>query len=109
MALVNTASSIPFAANTFPNRSIKLDRDNYFLCRTTALSFLEAFDMEGFVTDLTLAPSLVDIDDYTIWKRKDPMILLWLKTHIGDKMLHNVARSTTSRDAWVTLETIFYS
>ncbi|KAI4334031.1 hypothetical protein L6164_018771 [Bauhinia variegata] len=110
-------AATPFSLNAFPSFSIKLDRDNYFLWRTTALSALEAFDPDGHVPgDIPAPPQHVtwqasDKDqasttqqqanpDYLEWGKKDRLFLLWIKSLTGDKVLRSIARANSSRDAW---------
>ncbi|KAI4297811.1 hypothetical protein L6164_037676 [Bauhinia variegata] len=100
--------------------------ENYFFWRTTILSTLAAFDMDGFVNgDITVPPQYIQVastnnesqelaqtimnPEYTTWKKTDRLVLLWIKLLTTDKILGNIARATSAREAWETLEKMFYS
>ncbi|KAI4332160.1 hypothetical protein L6164_017090 [Bauhinia variegata] len=112
--------------SSFPTLSIKLDRDNYLLWRTTILSALEAFDMDRYVNaDITAPPQYIQVAStnnespeltqtivnpkYTTWKKTDRLVLLWIKSLTTNKILGNITRATFAQEAWETLEKIFYS
>lgn len=92
------------ASPSLPN-TIKLDRDNYCLWKTTIISTLETFDLESFV--LSPTPPLDAIPDpdtgnanpdpaFAPWKKKDRFILMWIRSTLLERLLALVARSTTS-------------
>ncbi|KAI4351293.1 hypothetical protein L6164_005669 [Bauhinia variegata] len=62
MAITPSSTTTTFNPSSFLTLSIKLDRENYFLWRTTILSVLEAFPMDGFVNgDITEPPQYIQV------------------------------------------------
>lgn len=110
-------------STSFPNLSIKLDDDNYFVWRTTIFAALEAFEIDDFVTSDNAPPlqilpapttkhpnpSLISNPAYESWKKKDCIVLIWIKAHLGERVLRHTARTTTSRSTWVAIEKYFQS
>ncbi|GKE79580.1 retrovirus-related pol polyprotein from transposon TNT 1-94, partial [Tanacetum coccineum] len=115
-----------------PTINIKLDRSNFILWRTTIISALETFDLQEHVLNPNPPPTTIDVPaveavpatdttpavaavpattavnpDYTTWKKRDRFVLLWLKSTLSDHALAMVALATSSRLAWITLETSF--
>ncbi|KAI4297344.1 hypothetical protein L6164_037238 [Bauhinia variegata] len=126
MAITLSYAATTFSPSSFPTLSIKLDKDNYFLWRTTILSALKAFDMDRYVNgDITTPPQYVQVastnnesleltqtivnPEYTTWKKTNRLVLLWIKWLTTDKILGNIARATSAQEAWETLEKILYS
>ncbi|CAN0845740.1 Retrovirus-related Pol polyprotein from transposon RE1 [Linum grandiflorum] len=102
--------------------TIKLDRDNYSIWRSTVLSALEMFELDSFVLAPTppLETRIVVVADgadattepnpaYITWKRRDRLGLLWLRSTLSDRTLSLVVRASSSRPAWVTIEKSFQS
>ncbi|CAN1142502.1 Retrovirus-related Pol polyprotein from transposon RE1 [Linum perenne] len=114
----SSSSSLTFH---IPPLTVKLDRDNFSLWRTTIVSALETFNLESFV----FSPSppqetrLIPGEDGTVttepnpayvdWKQKDRYVLLWLKSTMTEKALAIVARAATSHAAWLALDRTFQS
>ncbi|KAL4573020.1 hypothetical protein LXL04_019813 [Taraxacum kok-saghyz] len=127
--LATTTSALNFQ---IPAITIKLDHKNFSLWRTTIVSALEAFDLESFVLDpkppsetievpavaaapatptsaaVQAAPATTQPNpEYTLWKKRDRFVLLWLKSTLSDHASALVARSTSSHAAWQTIEKLF--
>lgn len=106
-----------------PSLSIKLDRANYPLWRTTIIYALECFELESFVLapfpptktipapptddETTIAGASHPNLDYIPWEKKDGFVLLWLKSTLTECSLAYVARSTSTNQAWLILERTF--
>nr|KAJ0190963.1 hypothetical protein LSAT_V11C800427270 [Lactuca sativa] len=99
-----------------PPISIKLDRNNYCLWRTTIKSALETFELDSFVlspdpptetistTDEAGVTTTKTNPDFTLWKKRDRFVLLWIRSTLSESSLAVVARSTSSHQAWVAIE-----
>lgn len=117
LALTNSLSSqINFQ---LPPIKITLDNENHCLWSTTVISALETFDLEPHLLAPNPPPQTRSIaaedgtitqepnPDYLAWKRRDRLVLLWLKSTLSERTLAIVARSTTSHMAWTALEKTF--
>ncbi|CAN1318837.1 Retrovirus-related Pol polyprotein from transposon RE1 [Linum perenne] len=114
----NSSSSLSFH---IPPITVKIDRDNFSLWRSTIIQALETFELETFV--LSPAPPqethFVPSDDgtttsepnpaYVDWKRKDRYVLMWLKSTMTEKVFAIIARAATSHTAWLALDRTFQS
>ncbi|KAI4338288.1 hypothetical protein L6164_016630 [Bauhinia variegata] len=86
MAITPSFTATTFSSSSFPTLFIKLDRDNYFLWRTTILLALEAFDMDRYVNgDITAPPQYIQV---TSTNNKSP------KTSIDncESRIHNIEK-----------------
>ncbi|CAN0898512.1 Retrovirus-related Pol polyprotein from transposon RE1 [Linum grandiflorum] len=102
-----------------PPISIKLDRDNYSLWRSTILSTLEIFNLESHVLkpDPPVATRIISTEGgevttepnpaFTTWKQKDRFVLLWLRSTLTEHALALVVRATTAQLAWQTIDRSF--
>ncbi|KAL4563173.1 hypothetical protein LXL04_027209 [Taraxacum kok-saghyz] len=124
-----TASTVNFQ---IPSIAIKLDRENYSLWRTTIIAALETFDLDDFVlnpkppsetivvpatdgtpatatapavpaTPATTAPN----PEFSIWKKRDRFVLLWLQSTLSERALAIVTRCHSSQMAWQAIEKTF--
>ncbi|KAH0662336.1 hypothetical protein KY284_027267 [Solanum tuberosum] len=103
-----------------PGLPIKLDRENYYLWQSTVYSAFEAFDLEGHF-DGTNAPSatiLTTTQDtsestpnsaFTAWKKRDKILLLWLKTTMSHSIIPYIMHIRTTREAWSYLSNLYQS
>ncbi|CAN1848848.1 Retrovirus-related Pol polyprotein from transposon RE1 [Linum perenne] len=116
-----TSTGTPTLSFRPPPLTIKLDRENYSLWRSTVISALEAYELEahvlaphppsetrlvsteGGVTTTEVNPAYID------WRKRDRIVLLWLKSTLTDRALALVARASTSHLAWQCIETSFQS
>ncbi|KZV53423.1 hypothetical protein F511_10209 [Dorcoceras hygrometricum] len=78
----------------------------------------ECFDLMGFLDGSAVAPSPTITSQaglhspntaYTAWKMKDRKLLSVLYTSLSEDVASEVIDSSTSREAWVTLEGVFSS
>ncbi|CAN1165745.1 Retrovirus-related Pol polyprotein from transposon RE1 [Linum perenne] len=104
-----------------PPITIKLDRTNYSLWRSTILSALEAYELDSFVLSptppqetrfLTAADGSVTTEAnpaFLEWRRSDRIVLIWLKSTMTDQALAIVARSSTAQMAWLSIDKAFQS
>ncbi|XP_023748611.1 uncharacterized protein LOC111896874 [Lactuca sativa] len=133
-SLLNLATTISSSTLNFqiPPISIKLDRNNFSLLRTTIISALETFDLEDYALDPKPPSKTIDIPavaavpatpttpaiaaipattspnlEYTLWKRRDKFVLLWLKSTLADHAAALVGRTKSSSEAWRMLETLY--
>lgn len=112
----------------FPNFAIRLDRTNYALWRNTVLSALEAFDLDALLNKTSQPPATIpaspatpsdgpppaplpDISnpEHAIWKKKDRLVLLWLRSTLSIPLLGSVTRATTAAEAWAILAQSFHA
>ncbi|KAK4709825.1 hypothetical protein R3W88_004338 [Solanum pinnatisectum] len=89
---------------SLPGLPIKLDRENYYLWQSTVYSAFEAFDLEDHL-DGSNVPSATVLTTtqgtsestpnpaFTAWKKRDKILLLWLKTTMTWSYLSNLFQS----------------
>lgn len=105
-----------------PSISIKLNRDNYSLWRTTIIFVIECFDLDSFIIHPVPPPATIllpvaenisdgdngaltnDVDlipnpEFATWRKRDRYVLPWLKFTLSDHTLATVARSSSSHQA----------
>ncbi|KAG5601256.1 hypothetical protein H5410_032626 [Solanum commersonii] len=99
---------------------IKLDRENYYLWQSTVYSAFEAFDLEGHL-DGTNAPSATILTTtqgtsastpnpaFTAWKKRDKILLIWLKTTMSHSIIPYIMHIRTTRKAWSYLSNLYQS
>ncbi|GFP91838.1 retrovirus-related pol polyprotein from transposon tnt 1-94, partial [Phtheirospermum japonicum] len=46
---------------------------------------------------------------FSVWNRKDKLILLWVRSTLTTPLLGHVARATTTSEVWIMLEQMFHS
>ncbi|CAN0858726.1 Retrovirus-related Pol polyprotein from transposon RE1 [Linum grandiflorum] len=118
--LMAASSSSSALTVPLPPTTIKLDRKNFDLWRSTMMSSLEAYELESFISAAKPPPETHLVPDsdggeaqsepnptYISWKRRDRLVLLWIRSTLSDRTLALVARASSSRDAWVTIEKSF--
>lgn len=104
-----------FSAGISGFMSIKLDRTNYPLWLAQIAPVLKSKNLMGFVDGTTPCPAKFKRDDlgketteedpgYAHWQQKDQMILSWINNSLTPSVLSTVARFTSSRDTWMSLE-----
>lgn len=104
-----------------PSITVKFDRTNYPLWRTTIITPLEAFDPEDSVlnpqppTETIIVPAVAAVPttdttptivvtpatiapnpDYVVWKKRDRFVLLWQISTMTNQAHALVARSHSS-------------
>ncbi|KAL6281384.1 hypothetical protein ACE6H2_018265 [Prunus campanulata] len=98
--------------------TLKLDHTNYPLWLAQITPLLKSRGLMGFVKGTTTCPPSVvkDKDNtekvnpaYDDWIRQDQLILSWINGSLSPSVLGPVARYTTSRDTWLSLEKRFAS
>lgn len=117
-----------------PSITVNLDRSNYPLWHTTIISALEAFDLDDYVLNprppsetigvpvvavvptTTTSPAIVVVPattapnpEYTIWKKRDQFVLIWLKSTMSDNAHALIARTSSSQQALKMIETLVQS
>ena len=125
--MANTNASLLTLANNsssnltlqLPPITIKLDRENFSLWRSTIISALETFKLESFIlapsppteTRISTTPDGVTTNepnlDFLIWKKRDRFVLLWIKSTLSERALSLVVRATSSYMAWIAIEKTF--
>ncbi|CAN0915865.1 Retrovirus-related Pol polyprotein from transposon RE1, partial [Linum grandiflorum] len=119
MALADsTTPSLPLQ---LPPITIKLDRTNFSLWRSTVVSTLEIFEFESHIlkSDPPSATRIVATTDgaattepnpaFVSWKRRDRLVLLWLRSTMAERCLSLVVRAAMAHDAWKTIDSSFRS
>ncbi|KAJ9552513.1 hypothetical protein OSB04_016558 [Centaurea solstitialis] len=119
MLILFTAAGGASATLQFPALAVRLDRSNYSLWRGTIRSALEAYELDSFLASgtapsSTLPPKEGSTDSvpnpaFAIWKRKDRLVLLWLRSTLTSSLLGHVARATTTSEVWLMLEQMFHA
>ncbi|KAK4706451.1 hypothetical protein R3W88_033987 [Solanum pinnatisectum] len=90
---------------SLPGLPIKFDWENYYLCQSIVYSSFEAFDLEGHLdganspsaTTLTTTKGTSDSTSnlaFTVWKKRDKILLLWLKTTMSHSILPYIMHIT---------------
>lgn len=82
--------------------TISLDRANYFSWRAQTIATLEGFKLLDFVT------IEMDFEKSAIAKRQNRLILAWLFSSIFANILLRIANCKTSRQVWMTLESLLH-
>ncbi|CAN1774291.1 Retrovirus-related Pol polyprotein from transposon RE1 [Linum perenne] len=115
---INSSANVSFQ---IPPITIRLDRDNFSLWRSTVISTLEVFDFESHVlapnppqeTKIVTAAdgkTTTEVNpDYTEWKKRDRYVLLWLRSTLSETALSLVVRASSSHLAWQIIEKSFQS
>ncbi|CAH9115484.1 unnamed protein product [Cuscuta epithymum] len=117
---LNMASGSTSISINLPKLNILLDRSNYMLWRHTVRSALEAFELDDFLSSKAMPNPLVKPTDstsstpvanpvYLEWRKKDRLILLWIRSMLTTPLLVHVARATSTHEAWDILSRMFYS
>lgn len=103
---------------------IKLSSDNYLLWRAQIIPYLHGLELYHFIDGSTpppppllpaasLSPSTLLIPQtnpaYLKWCKTDQLLLSALLSSLTEAILAQVISFRTSRDLWVTLETMFTS
>jgi hypothetical protein len=97
--------------------SKKLTQDNYILWQFLMIPFLEGQNLFGYVDGTTQRPSqlipdttsglLVANPSYQSWYHQDRMIFSAIISTLSVEALPHVIGLSTSREVWLTLETLF--
>ncbi|KAL4587789.1 hypothetical protein LXL04_000663 [Taraxacum kok-saghyz] len=115
-----------------PPITIKLDRENYSLWRTTIIAALEAFDLDEFVLNPNPPTTTIEVPAiegtpatatspvvpatpastapnpaFVTWKKRDRFVLLWLQSTLSERALAIVTRCTSSHMACQAIEKTF--
>ncbi|KAG4974229.1 hypothetical protein JHK87_031050 [Glycine soja] len=108
--MANSSSSLLTLANNntsnlslqLPPITIKLDRDNYSLWRSTIISALETFELESFILSPT-PPRKTHITTTS----DDRLVLLWIKSTLSDRAFSIVVCASSSHMAWTAIDKTF--
>jgi hypothetical protein len=97
--------------------SEKLNQDNYILWRFLMVPFLEVQNLFGYVDGTHPRPPqlipdctsglLLSNPKYQSWYHQDKMIFSAIISTLSVEALPNVIGLSTSREVWLTLETLF--
>jgi hypothetical protein len=103
--------------NVHHHISEKLNQDNYILWQFLMVPFLEGQNLFGYVNGTTPRPPqlvpnttsglLVANPSYQSWYHQDQMIFSTIISTLSVEALPHVIGLTTSREVWLTLETLF--
>lgn len=93
----------------------KLTAGNYLTWSLQIHALLDGYDLAGHIDgSLTVPPASVTIDDqisvnpaYTLWKRQDKLIYIFLIGAISLPLQPLVSRATTVHEAWNTLASTY--
>jgi len=107
----------PQIQNVYAHISEKLTQDNYILWQFLMVPFLEGQNLFGYVDGTTPRPPqllpnptsglLVANPSYHSWYHQDGMIFSAIISTLSVETLPHVIGLTTSREVWLTLETLF--
>jgi hypothetical protein len=113
---ISVTSPIPIQ-NVHHHLSEKLTQDNYILWQFLMVPFLEGHNMFGYVDGTFPQPSKLIPDqtsgllilnpDHSPWYHQDRIIFNAIISTLTVETLPHVIGLITSREVWVTLETLF--
>ncbi|KAL8161600.1 hypothetical protein V2J09_013089 [Rumex salicifolius] len=92
-SILAATSSSSHSQIHFPNLSVKLDLDNNFSWKSVVFSTLEAFDIDEFVRDKPMDKPAEGENDaevleaYRTWRKKDHLVLVWLRSTLSERLL----------------------
>ncbi|KAL5813194.1 hypothetical protein ACOSQ3_028144 [Xanthoceras sorbifolium] len=106
------------------NLPIKLDEDNFIYWKTQILPAINALDLEDFIDSTKTPPSQfinvqvcdengeTHIDqqpnkEYQKWKKSDQILLFWLISILSQKVVGQVTKCKSAREAWMKLENLY--
>lgn len=122
-------------ANTVQNNNsfsfvtpVKLDQNNFILWRAQILASIKGNGLEGFINGdqecpeqflssgnnngaeiLTESESKSINPEFIAWMKTDQLLLSWMMSSIQQNLLATVIDSTTSKQLWETLTSMFIS
>ncbi|KAH9647737.1 retrovirus-related pol polyprotein from transposon RE1 [Citrus sinensis] len=107
---------------------VKLDQNNFILWRTQILTSIKGNSLEGFINGdrecpeqflssgnnngaevLTESGSRSVNPEFVAWMKTDQLLLSWMMSSIQQNLLATVIDSTTSKQLWETLASMFIS
>jgi hypothetical protein len=104
-----TTITAPFIPNFTQFISLKLDSSNYLMWQSQVLPVLRSNDLLGIVDETEPSPprfltneqgeSIVN-PEYTLWNKKDQLILSWINATLSEAVLATVYGLNTSRQVW---------
>jgi hypothetical protein len=107
----------PVIQNVHHHVSQKLSQDNYLLWQFLMVPFLEGQNLYGYVDGTNPRPPqlvadptsglLVANPGYQAWYHQDRMIFSAIVSTLSVEALPHVIGLSTSREVWLTLETLF--
>lgn len=107
------ASWNPFSNSLTASLTLKLDRTNFLSWKSQVVPTVIGHDLDELLfTALAPPPKLINgVDNplYFQWRRKDQLLLSWLRSSMTEGVLATVASYTTSHSVWTALEQRFAS
>ncbi|KAL5822970.1 hypothetical protein ACOSQ4_020870 [Xanthoceras sorbifolium] len=106
------------------NLPIKLDEDNFIYWKTQILPAINALDLEDFIDSTKTPPSqFINVQvcdengethieqqpnkEYQKWKKSDQILLFWLISTLSQKVVGQVTKCKSAREAWMKLENLY--
>ena len=117
--LISTDHTSPSLTPIHHLITIKLTRDNYLLWKAQVMPYLKGQHLFKFVDGSHPCPSQVVAfastasaavvlnSEFTKWQLQGQLILSALISSLSEKVMTHVVKCTTSRDIWLTLESMF--
>uniref|UniRef100_A0A803P5F5 Retrotransposon Copia-like N-terminal domain-containing protein n=1 Tax=Cannabis sativa TaxID=3483 RepID=A0A803P5F5_CANSA len=103
----------PFSNSLTSSLTIKLDRINYLSWKSQVVTTVIGHDLDQILfSDVIPTPTLINgapNPEYLHWKRKDQLLLSWIRSSMSELILASVATFTTSSSVWRALEQRFSS
>uniref|UniRef100_A0A803Q8D0 Integrase catalytic domain-containing protein n=1 Tax=Cannabis sativa TaxID=3483 RepID=A0A803Q8D0_CANSA len=103
----------PFSHSLTSNLTIKLDRNNFLSWKSQVIPTVIGHDLDEILfTDTPPPQNLVNRtvnSEYTQWKKKDQLLLSWLRSSMSEVILASVANHTSFHSLWRALEQKFSS
>uniref|UniRef100_A0A803Q6A3 Retrotransposon Copia-like N-terminal domain-containing protein n=1 Tax=Cannabis sativa TaxID=3483 RepID=A0A803Q6A3_CANSA len=104
---------IPFSHSLTSNLTIKLDRHNFLSWKSQVTPTVIGHDLDEILFTGTPPPQNlvtgVVNPEYTNWKKKDQLLLSWLRSSMSEVILASVANHTSAHSLWRALEQKFSS
>ena len=103
----------PFSNSLTTSLTLKLDRSNFLSWKSQVIPTVIGHDLDDLLFRDSSPPStLLNGDDNPMffqWRRKDQLLLSWLRSSMTESVLATVASYTTSHSVWRALEQKFQS
>ena len=103
----------PFSNSLTSSLTVKLDRTNFLAWKSQVVPTVIGHDLDEFLfSNVSPPPMLVTgapNPNFAQWKRRDQLLLSWLRSSMTEGILATVSNYTTSHSVWSALEQKFAS
>uniref|UniRef100_A0A803QN75 Retrotransposon Copia-like N-terminal domain-containing protein n=1 Tax=Cannabis sativa TaxID=3483 RepID=A0A803QN75_CANSA len=101
----------PFSNSLTSSLTIKLDRTNYLAWKSQVVPTVIGHDLDEILfNNIHPPPTLITREtnpNFKQWKKRDQLLLSWLRSSMSEGILGSVAAHSTSFEVWKSLEQKF--